>query len=247
MKQSTSKLQIFIIVLALVSTAASPIFATTAKKDFDVSAAYGDRDTFDITAAEGGCIIARIDSWTNSKSGEKPTTKLALILNGSDRTEYYARSDGNATNKTPLWVSYSVSSTQVSKVKKWSVAVVNFTKSGTAKGTLYLEYPPSQTPCQLEVAVSKIKGQVDLRWLYTGKPFKGSFLVERSTDGTKWSAVSVCKKSAPMSATSSSSYTCSDTRLNSGTIYYYRACAITTGSACDIKQNITPAKYVNVP
>jgi hypothetical protein len=169
-----------------------------------------------------------------------------VIINGSDRTGYYARVDGSVSSVSPLWVSYAVVSTQVSRVKTWTVSVINFTKIGTAKGTLNLKYPPTQMPCELKVAPSRTKGQIDLSWIYTGKSFKGSFLVERSTDGKQWSVVRACKKSSPTALAASTSYSCSDTGLKSSTAYYYRACAITSGSKCGTA-DMTPAISVKVP
>lgn len=222
---------------ALTMGAAGLVTPTARPNDFpfDVSSTYGDRDKFDFKVAEGGCILAQIISWTRSGTSGSSASQLALILNGSDRTGYYARVDGSSSSISPLWLSYAVSSSDVNRVKTWTISVVNFTRSGTAKGTINLEYPPTQVPCELKAAISHTKGAIDLGWRYTETSFKGSFLVERSTNGRTWSVVSACKKSR----TSSTSYSCSDTGLKSGTTYYYRACAITSGSKCETK-NVTP-------
>ena len=244
-----SKWLFLVLVFALVSTAASLKPPSGMPKDytFDVSSAYGDRDSFSFTVSESGCIIAQVQPWSRSGTSRVAASELALILNGSDRTGYYARVDGGSTNISPLWTSYTVTSTQISKVKTWTISVVNFTKSGSAKGTLSLESSPTQTPCELKIVASRTKGQVDLSWLYSGKPFKGSFIIERSTDGKTWTDVGTCKKPAPSkSTTSSMSYDCSDTGLKSKTIYYYRGCAITSGSKCGTS-NITPATKVKIP
>lgn len=249
MNQSTFRLQILVIILTLMSIAASPASPGMTTKDynFDVGATFGDRDTFDFKVPVGGCIIAKITSWSPSGSNKTPASKLALILNGSDRSEYYSRIDGTTTIFVPLWTSYAVKTDQISKVKIWTISVVNFTKSNTAKGILSLEYPPTQTPCELKVAASRTKGQLDLSWVYTGKAFKGSFFIERSTDGKTWNVISSCKKAAPTSDSNSSSYSCSDTGLKSSATYYYRACAVTSGSKCDAKSSITPARSIKAP
>jgi len=239
-----------IIGLSLVSTAAGPAASAAATNDysFELTSTYGDQEKFSFSVAEAGCVIAQVKSWSRSGTSGLATSQLALILNGSDRTSYYAREDGGYTSNAPLWISYAVSSTQVSKVQTWTISVANFTQSGTAKGTLNLEYPPTQTPCELKVAVSRTKGQVDLGWVYAGRPFRGSFLIERSTDGRKWRVVTACTKFAPTSSvTTPKKYSCSDTRLTSGRTYYYRACAITSGTSCDTQKNITPPRAVKVP
>ena len=250
MKQTISNLRVFILVLALVSIAASPASLALDKKDyqFAVSSTYGDRDTFSFTLAEGGCIIAQVSTWSRTGSSGSTASQLALILNGADRTSSYARVDGSYTKLAPLWTSYSVSASQASKVKTWTVTVVNFTKSGTAEGTLSLEYPSTQTPCELKVTISRTRGQVDLGWVYSGRAFRGSFLIERSTDSKNWSVISACTKSAPTAAvTTPNKYSCSDTGLASARTYYYRACAVASGTACDTRKNITPPKEVTAP
>lgn len=250
MKQSITRWALFIIIgLSLVSTAASPTSLSTAKEySFELTSTYGDKDKFSFSVAEGGCIIAQVKDWSRSGTSGSTASQLALILNGSDRTSYYARIDGGYTSITPLWTSYSVPSSQVSKVNTWTISVVNFTKSGTAKGTLSLEYPPTQTPCELKVAVSRTSGQIDLGWVYTGRSFRGSFLIEHSTDGRNWSVISACTKTAPTAlGTTSINYSCSDTRLTSGRTYYYRACAVSSGTVCDTRKYITPPKSVKVP
>lgn len=245
MKLSTFRWRLLMVGVVLISIAASS--ATLKDYKFDVNSTYGDRDSFNFTATESGCIVAKITSWSPSTTGGSPASELALILNGSDRTDYYARKDGGYTSIVPLWTSYSVTSDQVDKVKQWTISVVNFTKKGTAKGTLNLEYPPTKMPCEFKITISRTKGQLDLSWVYTGKSFRGSFLVERTTDNNKWSVISACSKTAPSSSTTkSTSYSCSNTGLTSKAKYYYRACAITSGSVCGTS-NRTPALNALAP
>jgi len=153
----------------------------------------------------------QITSWSRSGTSGSAASQLVLGLNGSDRTTHYARLEGSASSIVPLWISYSVTSTEVSRVKTWTISISNNTKSGTAKGTVNLEYPSTNVPCELKAAASRTKGRIDLSWRYTGKSFKGFFLVERSTDGRTWSAVTVCQKSPSFST----SYSCSVTGLTS--------------------------------
>jgi hypothetical protein len=241
---------LLVIILALALQASNLLkpLASSWSFNFDVGSTFGDRDKFDFKVSESGCVLMQIKSWSRSGSSGSAASQLALILNGSDRTSNYARVDGSTTGIVPLWVSYAITSTQVSRVKTWTISVVNFTKSGTAKGTVYLEYPPTQMPCELKVASSRTKGQINLSWSYTGKSFKGYFLIERSTDGKQWSVVNGCKKSSPTSSTTTPiKYSCSETGLKSSTTYYYRACANTSGVKCETTNPTTPAMSQKAP
>jgi hypothetical protein len=102
--------------------------------------------------------------------------------------------------------------------------------------------PSNRTPCLLRAIPSQTKGKVSLSWRSNGIAFRGSFLVERSTNRSTWSAVSACGKT-PTSATR---YYCTDSYLRSGTIYYYRACAVTSGFRCGTIY-LTPVTSVRVP
>jgi hypothetical protein len=131
---------------ALALIAAGPASPPAVKQTFpfDIGSASGDRDQFTFQVREAGCIVAQINAWSRSGTRGAPASQLALILNGSDRTGYYARSDGSA----PLKVSYAASKSDVRRVKTWTISVVNFTKKGTAKGTITLEYPPNRLSCR---------------------------------------------------------------------------------------------------
>ena len=229
------------VVLAVSLASAAPA-ATKKSFTFDVGSAFGDSDRFSFTIPEAGCILAQVKSWARSGSSGTAASQLALILTGSDRTTHYARTDGTASSVLPLSASYAAESGDVTRVKTWTISIGNFTRSGTARGTLELEYPATLAPCQLRAAASRTPGRVDLSWRYTGKSFSGAFLVERSTDGATWSALSACKKSR---STSTTSYACSDTGLRSGTRYYYRACT-STGTRCGTT-NITPTTSARAP
>jgi hypothetical protein len=141
MKSITSHRLALIILLALTLIAAGPASPAAIGQtfSFDVGSTFGDRDRFTFQVNRAGCIVAEIASWSRSGTRGSPASQLALILNGSDRSGYYARRDGAA----PLRLSYSVSSSEVRRVRTWTISVVNFTKSGTARGTINLEHPPN--------------------------------------------------------------------------------------------------------
>ena len=72
-----------------------------------------------------------------------------------------------------------------------------------------------------------VRGEIDLRWNYGGKAFRGTFLAERSTNRTTWTPVTGCSLSYSMRT---SSYTCTDGKLTSGRGYHYRVRIPATGS-----------------
>lgn len=71
------------------------------------------------------------------------------------------------------------------------------------------------------------RGNVELAWNYGGKAFRGTFLVERSTNRTTWAPVTTCGLSYSIRRTS---YICTDSKLTSGRGYYYRVCIPAAGS-----------------
>ncbi len=91
---------------------------------------------------------------------------------------------------------------------------------------------PSPAPSGIvdfRAVASRLRGRVDLGWGYQGAAFDGSFLVERSTNGSVWRFVKDCIQPYAADATS---YKCSDVDLTSGTAYSYRACVVDYGTAC---------------
>jgi hypothetical protein len=90
---------------------------------------------------------------------------------------------------------------------------------------------------------ARLRGRVELSWKYAGKPFSGAFVVERSTNGGAWRAVSACVQ--PFSE-GGESYGCADTGLASGTRYTYRACIASRGTTCT-KSNATKAVALKAP
>jgi hypothetical protein len=228
---------VFAWIILLAASEASPALSKTTQ-DFSVGSDFGARATIPITIKEQGCI------WANPTWPESNTAKtLALILNGPGSTSAYQRKDG----KSGVVLYYSISADDIKKGANWSISIANF-GGGTAKGKITIEYPPNQVPCELKATASKTKSQVDLGWVYTGKPFEGSFLIERSTDNKTWSVISGCTMLLPASSKkTSTSYSCTDSGLSSNKTYYYRACSITSGSKCDPQKYTTPATSLKIP
>lgn len=239
MKQKKVLGVILLVMLGLALIAARPAWLTANQLPilFQVGSTRGDRYTFDFKVSQAGCVMAKITGWSSSNRSTVPARELALILNGSNRPGYYARNDGPASTNAPLWISYAVSAQDIKSVGTWTVSVVNFTGSGTAQGTLSLEVPPTQIPCEFTALAGRTRGSVNLSWRHTGSSFTGAFLVERSINGLTWSTVKSCTKS-----TTGATYTCSDSGHISGAVYYYRACAI--GSSL---RKCSPAVRVQVP
>ena len=97
---------------------------------FSLSSTYGDRDVFDFTVTQKGTISV-VATWSGA-AGD-----LTLILNGPGKAGYYARKSG----KSPLKLTYPVTASDLRKGGKWKISVVNFSRRGTAKGTLRVTYP----------------------------------------------------------------------------------------------------------
>jgi hypothetical protein len=228
---------IFAWIILLAASEASPAFSKTTQ-DFSVGSDFGARLTVPITIKEQGCIWASL-TWPESSTAKT----LALILNGPGSNSAYQRKDG----QSGVVLYYSVTADNIKKDTNWSISIANF-GGGTAKGKITIEYPPNQVPCELKAVTSKTKGQIALSWVYTGKLFKGSFLIERSTDNKTWSVISSCTKPLPASSkTTSTSYSCTDSGLSSNRTYYYRVCSIMSGSKCDPQKYTTPAMSLKTP
>lgn len=198
-------------------------YAETVAESFEIGSTFGDRDAFDIRVGGSGCIVASIEAWSPAAKGDSKAPQLALILNGDGNDQAYARVDG-APGRAPLWMSYAVSEDEARRVGTWTVSVVNFSKAGSAKGVVKIEYPPAQTPCEFK-AIAR-KGLVNLSWTSTGEPMDGNFVVERR-EGADWSAVPDCTQAAA----AGSSFSCRDEQVRRGATYVYRVCA-TPGNQC---------------
>jgi len=90
--------------------------------------------------SEAGCIIARVEAWTGK-------TSLTLTIRGGRQSSQPA-----TANQGPLWVSYPVSANQTSQ--SWVVEALRGSGGDTLSGTLFVEYPPTQVPCQLAAKVN---------------------------------------------------------------------------------------------
>lgn len=112
------------------------------------------------------------------------------------------------------------------------IAGVPPTVTATPRPTIRVTATPTPSPSGIvdfRAAASRLRGRVDLSWGYEGDAFDGSFLVERSTNGSVWRFVKDC--SQPYDA-DVATYKCSDVDLTSGTAYSYRACIVDYGTAC---------------
>lgn len=219
---------------------------TVQRYPFNLGSDYGASQSFQFSIREAGCVLARIEDWESLGTNTSPAEELALTLGDADSSSYYARQDDGFSELLPLWISYAVSSVEADTVKAWKVSVSNYTKGGsTAKGTVIVEIPPNQMPCEFRGAIPRAKkGQIDLSWRYTGKPFDGSFIVERLAQGaSQWQVISACTKYP----NSTDDFSCADTRVTSGTRYYYRACAATLASIKCGLTNLTPPVSVRAP
>lgn len=113
-------------------------------------------------------------------------------------------------------------------------ASVTPTVTATPRPTTRATATPTPTPAptgivDFRAVASRLRGRVDLSWGYKGDTFDGSFLVERSTNGSVWRFVKDCIQ--PYAA-DAATYKCSDVDLTSGTAYSYRACVVNYGTAC---------------
>lgn len=111
---------------------------------------------------------------------------------------------------------------------------VTATPRATPRPTTRVTATPTPSPApsgivDFRAVASRLRGRVDLSWGYKGDAFDGSFLVERSTNGSVWRFVKDC--SQPYDA-DAATYKCSDVDLTSGTAYSYRACIVDYGTAC---------------
>jgi hypothetical protein len=192
---------------------------------FNVTASPRNDGSRSLRVTTPGCVTAYVRSSTGSG-------QLKLSLASSSGTTRQAIGLANSSaGVAPTAVSVALSASDVSRNPSWVVTVAAV--SGNAQGAVRIEYPPAQTPCELQASNSG--GRTNLIWRYTGRTFAGNFLVERSTNGRTWAAVTTCRRPV----TAATRYSCTDTSAN-GTAAFYRACAISSGTACG-PANVTPA------
>ena len=220
------------IVLMVVVVLAMPLLVFAAPKYTTTSYNFRLTSTstvqrFPFAVLEPGCIIAQVKPWSAATSSRVSANQLNLTVMVS-RT--IAQTTGPATSIVPLWTSLAVSDSDIIHSQTGAavpirstvaISTARGTVSGMISGTISVEYPPSQTPCEFKARPSAMRGRIDLGWRYTGRLFRGSFLVERSSDGRRWIPVSACTRSIALAQ-----YSCSDTTgLTSLTKYYYRVAA----------------------
>ena len=211
------------------ASAAPP--AASAKVPFTVTAGQPFAGT--MTVSQAGCVLVQVPPWSAAQKGDAAASSLTLTLASSNKT--WARADGSATASLPLWTSALASGRST-----WSVGLANNTKVGSAAGTMTIDAPSNSLPCEFKATPSRTRGQVDLSWSYAGSG-SGSFLVERSTNGSSWRVLSACTQSV-----SQSTFKCSDTGLSSGATVLYRACVVSSGSVCGTTSR-TPSLSVKAP
>lgn len=97
--------------------------------NFQVLSKFGDRDVFEFNVNQAGTLTAEAQ-W----KGNAP--RLTLILKGPNG-KALARKIG----KSPLRVSFNITQSHLKNGTKWKVNIVNFSRKGTAKGTVKVMYP----------------------------------------------------------------------------------------------------------
>ena len=100
----------------------------------------------------------------------------------------------------------------------------DFQRSTPVRRTSTVLSKATALPCTLKATPSRTKGQIDLSWTCTSRSLRGTFLVENSPNSKTWANIKAC--TLPVS--SKASYKCSDTKLKSGSTYYYRLCLVSS-------------------
>jgi len=184
--------------------------------------------SFSFKAGSAGCVIAQVTALNASDKGVRlnlsNSRSLASVIVTPQTTD-------------TTWLSFTVPS--ATNGTSWMLSVSSL--NGTAKGTVRIEYPPTQVPCAFKAQPSS--NQVALSWLSPTKASGGTFLVERSDSrsGTTWRAVRGCSVPARGSA---GPISCKDSGLSKGE-YRYRVCLVGSGSRCGTA-NVTPPLLVSI-
>jgi hypothetical protein len=100
------------------------------RERFHVISAFGNRDRYQLTLTQAGRLKLRA-VWKGTAQ------TLALILNGPGQTGYYARKDG----RSPLEIDFQLTPELLRRGNKWQVSIINFSRQGSAEGTLFMEHP----------------------------------------------------------------------------------------------------------
>jgi hypothetical protein len=107
---------------------AAPVKVQPLTRPFSVTA--NGREAIDLAVPGPGLIEVRAE-WTGS------ALKLALILNGPGKTQYYARQDG----ASPLALSFEITADLLAKGSAWKLSVANFQPDSSAQGTVKITLP----------------------------------------------------------------------------------------------------------
>jgi hypothetical protein len=79
---------------------------------------------------------------------------LAVILNGPGQINYYARQDG----RSPITLTYAISSQDMSRGQKWQVSVVNFSIRSASQVTAIIEFPGGMLPQPISLIPGLVLG-----------------------------------------------------------------------------------------
>ena len=142
-----ARLCTLLVLLASPTVASARQVADTKTIEFKLEAKFGARQTYSFNLSGAACITARIDSWTGLGSSGR-SASLSLILNGANRTDYYARAD--STSNRSFAMAYAVTRNDATRANPWVISVVNFAKTGAAAGKLIVDILPAQSLCQIK-------------------------------------------------------------------------------------------------
>lgn len=216
----------------LCMAAIAPVTAAPARVaidfPFDTATARGGAATFSFKVSTAGCIVAQVTTLSPSNA----TVRLDLSNSRTVANKTIRQSSIGTTWLTaPVPASAANGST-------WRLSVS--APTGSAKGSVRIEYPPTQVPCEFTAAARG--SEVTLSWTAPARPSGGTFLVERSDATTRpaWRAVRGCNKPAR----ESQAFRCAESGVSNGA-YLYRACLVSSGSRCGTT-NVTPPLAVTV-
>ena len=100
------------------------------QEKFELGPSFGDRHRYKIDIDKPGRININV-IW------EGTAAQLALILNGPGQKNYYARKDG----ESPMKLEFAMTSDVIAKGKSWTISIINFGNSGSARGVVTVDYP----------------------------------------------------------------------------------------------------------
>lgn len=119
--------------------------ASIVNQEFNIRGS--NREIFEFELTNTGIIEVKAE-WIGTAQ------KLALILNGPGRVQYYSRKDG----KSPVALRYKVRDDILSLGNTWKLSVVNFGANTSAQGRVQIDYhevTESKQPAKQKVVVEK--------------------------------------------------------------------------------------------